>query len=40
MFRHDRAKVKVTVPVRRKLCFSLFWPSHLLTDFIIASQNA
>ena len=38
MFQHNRAKVKVTVAVRRKL-FSLFWPSHLKTDFNITSHK-
>ena len=38
LFQHDRAKVKVTVAVRRKLC-SLFWPSHLKPDFNITSHK-
>ena len=28
VFQHNRAKVKITVAVKRKL-FVLFWPSHL-----------
>ena len=37
MFQHNKAMVKVTVAVRRKN-FSLFWPSHLYTDFNITTQ--
>ena len=38
VFQHNRANFKVTVAVRRKL-FSLFWPSHLETDFNITSHK-
>ena len=34
MLQHNRDKVKVTVAVRRNF-FSLFWPSHLYTEFNI-----
>ena len=38
MLQHNRDKVKVTVAVRRKL-ISLFWPSHLQTEFNITSHK-